>query len=279
MNIKIVADSSCDLNDKLENELNIETVPLTIEIDGVRYKDDKNLDVKKMLDDMEKSPNTPKTSCPSPKDFMDSYGGDEDSVFAVTLSSALSGTYNSAVLAKDIFKEKIGNKFVHVFDSLSASIGETLVSLKISQMAKESYDNSEIVEKVTNYINEMKTFFVLESLENLIKAGRIGTIKGKIASVLSIKPIMEGNKDGEISKVETVRGTKKALRRLVDIIGEQGEKLEEKILGIAHCDCPQRAEKLRTQIEKKYNFKDIIVVETAGLSSVYANRGGIIISF
>lgn len=278
MNFKIVADSSCDLNEDLKKKMNIDLVPLTIEIDGKRYIDDENLNVNEMLQEMKKSPMAPKTSCPSPNDFIKAFKAEGD-IFAVTLSSKLSGTYNSAILAKNMIKEEISNKFIHVFDSLSASVGETLVSLKIIEIARRNYDRINIIQKVNQYIKEMKTFFVLESLDNLVKSGRMSALTGKVASILSIKPIMRGSDEGTIEKLETTRGTKKAFRRLVEIIGEQGERLEEKILGIGHCNCIERAKKIKNDILERYNFRDIIIVDMAGLSSVYANEGGIVISF
>src|SRR5699024_8838655 len=175
--------------------------------------------------------------------------------------------------------EQSKEKFIHVFDSLSASIGETLISMKINELIEKKFDKFDIIEEVEGYIEDMKTFFVLESLDNLVKAGRISKLLSHIGSILSIKPIMGANDDGTIRLVEKTRGKKRAFKRLVEVIGEQGEKLEEKILGIAHCNAPEKAEKLKKQIEEMYNFKEVIIVETAGLSSAYANDGGIIIAF
>ncbi|EOC99463.1 DegV family protein [Caldisalinibacter kiritimatiensis] len=278
MKIKIVADSSCDLNEKLSEKLNIDLVPLNIRIGDENYIDDENLDLRTLLNKMNNSRLAPQTSSPSPQAFIEKFK-EKEKVFVVTLSSALSSTYNNAVLAKSMILEEVENKFVHVFDSLSASVGETLVCMKISELAENNLNELEIVEKVNKYIKDMKTFFVLESLENLIKAGRMSRLKGHIASALSIKPIMGGNDEGKIKLVDKVRGSKRALRRLVEIIGEQGERLEEKVLGIAHCNCLEKAQKVKEKVEEKYNFKDIVIVEMSGLSSVYANEGGIVIAF
>lgn len=278
MSVKVVADSSCDLNEDLRKELGITLVPLTLQIGENFYRDDESLDVKAMLKEMAECPTHAKTACPSPNDFMKAFEGPE-SVFAVTLSSALSGTYESAVLARKMLLENAEGKFIHVFDSFSASIGETLISIKILELAKKSYDNLQIVEKVNEYIKSMKTFFLLESLDNLMKNGRLGKVKGRIASLLNIKPVMGATDDGNIKLVESVRGYQRAFMRFVDIIGEQGEKLEEKVIGIAHVNCRERAEEFKRELMKKYKFKDIIIVETAGLSSVYANQGGIIVAF
>lgn len=278
MAVKIVADSCCDLNQDLIEKMNIKIAPLTIQLEGQEYRDDEHLDIDNFIARMRESSEAPKTACPSPKEFMDAYLG-EESVFVVTLSSALSGTYKSAVLAKDMFIEEIGKKFIHVFDSFSASVGETLISLKISEVAKWGLEDSQIIEKVNDYIKGMKTFFMLETLENLVKAGRISPLVAKVTSILNVKPIMAGTEEGNIRAHEKVIGQKRAFKRFVDIIGEEGTNLEDKILGIAHCNCLEKAMEFKNEVLKRYNFKDIIIVKTAGISTVYANEGGLIIAF
>ncbi len=279
MKYKLIADSSLDLTEELQDKLRVNLVPFKIDVDEKFFIDDKDLDYMGLIDAMKASPNPIRTSCPSPGDFADLLRDEEaDTFFTVTISSKLSGTYNSAILAQNMVKEEGTNKFFHVFDSKSASIGETLVAIKIQELIEEKIGNFEIVEKVEKYISEMKTFFILESLDNLIKNGRISKTKGLIANVLNLKPIM-GAKDGEIELVENNRGMKKGLKRLVEVIGEKGEKFEEKILAISHANAPQRAQELKNEIEKKYKFKDIILVKQAGLSTAYANDGGIILVF
>ncbi|MGJ0846250.1 DegV family protein [Tissierella praeacuta] len=278
MNYKIVADSSCDLNEELKQRLNISLVPFKIDIDNKKFIDNEEINMVELIDAMKSSPNPIRTSCPSPGDFVMEYKN-ADNIFAITISGKLSGTYNSAVLAKDMAKEEEPDKFIHVFDSKSASVGETLVAMKIQELIEKKLNNFEIVEKVEKYINGMKTYFVLENLDNLIKNGRISKTKGLIANVLNLKPIMGEDGEGNIKLVENVRGTKKAFKRLVEIIGETGEKFEEKILAISHVNAFEKAEELKKEIQKRYNFKDIILVKTAGLSSAYANDGGIILVF
>lgn len=278
MNSRIVADSGCDFNEELKQMMDVTVVPLTLKVDGHEYRDDENLNVKEFLKIMKASLTSPQTSCPSPADFMDVFKEGENN-FVVTLSSQLSATYSSAILAKEMFLEKYGNTFIHVFDSLSASVGETLVCMKLFEAIKGNLQANEVVEKVNNYIKEMKTFFVLESLDNLVKAGRMSKIAGTIASTFSIKPVMRASDTGTLVPVEKVRGTKKALSRLVEIIGEQGERLEEKIIAISHCNSLERAEQVRDEIKKRYNFKEVIIVEAGGLVSVYANQDGIVVAF
>lgn len=278
MTIKIVVDSCCDLNDEIKRNMNVSIVPLTIEVDEKIFKDDETLNIDEFLNVMKKSKQCPKTSCPSPSEFIKHYMGDE-SIFVVTLSSALSGTFKSALMAKDIFKEEVKDKFIHVFDSKSASIGETLVSIKIDELIKKGISELEIVERVEEYIKGMKTFFMLNTLENLVKAGRVSPLIAKVTSILSMKPIMAGTSEGTIKIHEKVIGAQKSFKRFVEIIGEQGENLENKILGIAHCNCLDKALEFKNEVLKRYNFKDIIIAPTAGISTVYANEGGLVIAF
>ncbi|ERJ12043.1 DegV family protein [Haloplasma contractile] len=278
MAVKIVADSSCDLTEEMKKEMNIELVPLSLQLGDRIYIDNEQLDVMEYIRDMKNHPTSPKTACPSPQDFLNAYEGD-DAIFGVTLSSELSGTYNSAVLAKNIYLDEQKEKFIHIFDSKGASSTETLISLKINELVKKGLDNLKIVEKVEEYIKEMKTFFLLESLEHLAKAGRLKPFIAKIATLFSIKPIMGATEEGTIKLVEKVRGYKKAFKKFVDTIGKEGSNLEEKVLSIAHCNCPERAVKFKEEVEKLYNFKDIVIVEMAGLSSTYADDGGLVIAF
>lgn len=278
MKIRIVADSSCDLTPEMKSNLGIQLVPLSLRLEDKEYIDNENLNIKEYLEAMKSCKTPPKTSSPAPNDFLESYQGD-GSVFVVTLSSNLSGTYNSALVARNLYLDQESDKFIHVFDSKTASVGETLISLKIHELAKLQLAETEIVEKVTKFIREMKTFFLLESIEHLSKAGRINPIVAKAASILSIKPIMGADDEGNIKLVEKVRGYKKAFERFVETIGEEGSNLEQKVLGIAHCNCFERAVQFKEEVLKKYNFKDIFIVEMAGLSSTYADDGGLVIAF
>ncbi|MTI66218.1 MAG: DegV family protein [Firmicutes bacterium] len=273
MSINIIADSGCDLNNEIRKKLNLSIVPLTIELNNSEFLDDSNLNMKKFLNFMKKSPTAPKTASPSPIKFINNFSK-SDTNLVVTLSSKISSTYNNAILAKDS-----DNSSVHVFDSLSASVGETLVCLKINELYNKNMTTPNIVKKVNDYINEMETFFLLDSLDNLIKSGRVNKIKGKLASILSIRPIMGATEEGTIKLIEKARGKKKSFKRLIDLIGEKGDNLEEKILGIAHCNCLDKAKKLKEEAIRNYNFKDVIIVKMGGVISSYANENGILIAF
>ncbi len=275
---KIVAGSSCDMTEDMQKELGVSLVAFKITIDGEEYLDDENLDVLQMIDRMNKSKEQTRTACPAPGDFLKSYEG-EDDIFVVTISKHLSGAYNAAKIAKDMYKEKNPEKKIHIFDSESASAGETAVVLKLREEIEAGHDFNTIVSNVNIYISELKTFFILESLNNLIKNGRISKAAGLIANVLNFKPIMQDNGKGEISLYEKVRGNKRAFRTLVDAIGKEGMKSDGRRMVITHVNAYERASKLRDEIIKRYNFKEIILVQTKGLCSVYADDGGIVVVY
>jgi DegV family protein with EDD domain len=278
MTYKVVADSSCDLTPELKQELKINLVPLKLQIKDHIYVDDETLDIKAYIKAMNESHEAPKSACPSPQDFIDSYQG-EEAIFGITLSKELSGTYQSAMLARDLYLEDEQNKLIHIFNSKSASAGETLIALKIQELADAGKTNEEIIDEVESFISGMKTFFLLESLEHLAKNGRLNPIIAKLASFLSIKVIAGASKEGSIQLEEKIRGYKKAFKRFVDTIGKYGEDFSQKTLVIAHCNCLDRANDFKSEVEQKYNFKQIVVVPMAGLSSTYADDGGLVIAF
>lgn len=274
--IKIIADSSLDLNDALESKLDIHKVPFKLYIEEEEIVDDETLDVVEFISKMKKSAKLPRTACPSPNDFLEMFKG-EDDVFGITISSKLSGTYNSAMLAKDMLLEEV-KKNIHIFDSKSASVGQTLIGLKITEMIEQHLGFDKIVEDVENYIKNMKTYFISESLDNLIKNGRIPSWKGRLAMALKIKPIMTAT-DGDIELFERVRGSNKAFERLANIILETSENVSEKVLAISHVNNPERAKSLKARIEELCDFKEVVIVPTHGLTSLYCDDQGIILAF
>lgn len=278
LDFKVIVDSGCDLNEEIRSQNPIQTVPLNLVLGETHYTDDDNLDLRFFLKEMKNSPVSPQSASPSPSKFMRCFE-EANSIFVVTLSSKISSTYNNALIAKDIFLEQQGQRFIHVFDSLSASVGETLVSLKIIELARENLRNSEIIDRVNQYIKEMRTYFLLDSLDHLIKSGRLSRFAGTLATWLSVKPILGASDEGTIDLVKKVRGSKKAFHRFIDIIEEKGETLEDKVLGIAHCNCLDKALLLKEEILARYRFREVIIVEMGPTISAYADEGGLLIAF
>lgn len=284
MRYKIVIDSCGELTDTLKKDPHYENVALELDVDDYHILDDAGFDQREFLEKVKESPNCPKSSCPPPARFMDAFGSDTEHVYMVTLSSQLSGSYNSAMLAKELYAEQqenleeSGRTKIHVFDSRSASIGETLIGMKIQEYEEAGFSFEEVIEKVDSYIAEMNTFFVLESLETLRKNGRLSNLKAMIATALNIKPVMGSTDIGSIQQLGQARGMNKALESMVEKMLSVTKNCEQKVLAIAHCNCPDRAKRVRERIEKLAHFKNIVIVDTAGVSSMYANDGGVILA-
>ncbi len=276
MSYKVIIDSCGELTKEMKESGCFETAPLTIDVNGHHIVDDETFDQAQFLQWVAQSPECPKSSCPSPERYMEGYHCDAERVYAVTLSSELSGSYNSAVLGKNLYTEEYGEKDIYVFNSRSASIGETLIGLKIKECEDQGMSFEEVVETVEAYIASQHTYFVLESLETLKKNGRLTGIKALVASALNIKPIMGSTPEGSIQQLGQTRGIKKALLKMIDQLIEDGGDTKDKILAISHCNCKERAEEVKKTILAKSEFKDVILVDTAGISSMYASDGGVI---
>lgn len=277
MAYKIVADSCCDVTDRMKAEKGITLVPLTIEVDGEFFVDDDTMDVEAFLKKQSSSKTVSKSACPSPEAYLQAFKGEED-VFGITISAKLSGSYASAMLAKDLYLEEYPAKNIHIFDSKGASSTEVAIAFKIEELAKQGFSFDEIVEQVEKYIEELNTVFVLQKLDNLEKSGRLSLMQSKIASVLNINLILGAN-DGEIELMQKARGVKKAIEKMINMISELGGDVTQKRLVIAHCQAAEYAKMAMEKAKEKYNFKDIIVVATRGLSSNYANAGGLILAY
>ena len=278
MSYKIVVDSCCELPNELKKDLRFETVPLTL-IVGDKYEkeDDENFNQKEFLEIVAASSECAKSACPSPERYMNAYKTDAEHVYVVTLSSQLSGSYNSAVVGKDLYHENFGEKDIYVVDSKSASGGETQLVLKLVEWEEQGFSFKEITQKIEEYVQNMNTYFVLENLDTLRKNGRLSGVKSIVASTLNIKPVM-GAENGNIIQLGQCIGMKKALAKMVEIAAKEMVAPETKSLIITHCNNIKAAESVKTQLEAKASFKQVIIMDTAGLSSLYANDGGIIIT-
>ena len=283
MSYKIIGDSCCDLTQKYKEDPHFALVPLTLQVDDAYIRDDETFDQAKFLQMIRESKAVQKSACPSPEDFIAAYQGEEEMVFVVTLSQHLSGTYNSAVLARNLFYEENpqSTKKIHVFSSDSACCGESLIAFRIQEMAEGGAGFEEIVQEVGAFRDHMHTYFVLETLDFLRKNGRLTGLAAILASALNIKPVM-GADHGVIVKLSQARGIAKALNKLCDTVVEEavrsGVDTKNRILGIVHCNCPERAQSVKELICSRLSFKDVYVAPAAGVSSLYAGDGGIVVA-
>lgn len=277
MSYKIVVDSCCDLPVEYRKNPKFEVVPLILEIDGNVIVDDDTFNQADYLAKVAASENCAKTACPSPELYMNAYDCDADDVYVVTLSSKLSGSYNSALLGKDLFHEEKGDKNIHIIDSLSACCGEANIALKAMELAESGLPFNEVVIEVEKYRDEMATYFVLDSLDTLRKNGRLTGMKALVATTLNIKPVCIGAR-GEIMQKSQGIGIRKALVKMTEIVASEIENPEEKRLMITHVNCYERACVVRDLILKKVPFKEALIVDAAGVSTTYAGDGGIVVT-
>ncbi len=275
---RILIDSCGELTEEMKASGHFVSVPLTLQVDGAEIIDDETFDQADFLARVAASPTGPKSACPSPDLYMQSMEGPYDHVYAVTLSAQLSGSYNSAVLASELFAEQKGDEApkIHIFDSKSASIGQTLIGMKIAECEEAGMTFEEVISTVDAYIESQHTFFVLESLDALRKNGRLSGLKAAIVTALNIKPVMGSTEIGSIQQLGQGRGMNRALDKMIECMKEVTTDFSERVVAISHCNCPERAASVVERLNKVANFKKIFVLDTRGVSSLYASDGGII---
>ena len=277
---KVLVDSGCDISSAVIDHENcsLSHIPLNLQVDETVYLDDESLDIEAYLQHMASSAVGVKTSAPSPELFLERFKAAADNVFVVTLSSKLSATYQSAMTAKRMYMEEYGKKLIHVFDSLTASVGEGVIAMKISELLeKGTHSFEEIVEQVNQFMEGARTYFILDKYDNLVKTGRINPYIAKIAGFLSVKPVC-GAHEGEIKMLDKARGYSKAVSKMIELIKANTPDLEERIVAISHCKCYEKAVQLKDEVLKHLKVKDVLIEECRGLVATYANRGGVVLA-
>ncbi len=269
----IVSDSSLDLSKFVDNETQI--VPFKIDLDGKTYVDDSKLDIKEFIEKMLNCSSF-KTSCPSPNDYYEAFKKKGD-VFCITITSKLSGSFNSAILAKNMIQEEIAKR-IKIIDSGSASPGLALIYLELKKYISLNMSFDDISKRIDEYAKKLETLFVLDSLENLRKAGRLSNLKAIIAKKLNIVPVMQAN-NGFIEKVAQARGKKKAFDKLVQLIEVKSKGKEELNIIVSHAGNIEQAEKLKESIIKRLNPNSIMVISMNALNTMYSDYKGVIVSF
>ena len=294
MSYRIVIDSCCDMPEPYKNDPHFLSVPLTLEVGDDIIIDDETFDQLDFLAKVAAYPKSPKSSCPSPAAYAEAYECDADRIYVVTLSSKLSGSYNSALVGKEMYLDDNDFKPIYVCDSESASVGETQIAMKIMEYEEQGgMTFAQIVSKIEDFRNRQHTYFVLDNLDTLRKNGRLSGVKALIASTLSIKPVMAGDCGSIVQKAQAVgikryrdlvlfqHGRKRSGQpegRLVLVFIKIIAAIPEKTLYISHCNNPERAEFVKAALLERCNPKSITVLNTGGISSMYANDGGIIVT-
>ena len=248
MSYRVIVDSCGELTDEMKQSGMFVSAALTMQVGEYHIIDDETFDQADFLKKVAECPESPKSSCPSPE------------------------------LGRNLYFEEYGEKDIYVFNSCSASIGETLIALKIQECEEAGMDFQTVIDTVEAYIEGQHTYFVLENLDTLRKNGRLTGIKALVAGALNIKPVMGSTPEGTICQKAQARGMKKALVKMADYVEQETENAREKVLAISHCNCEQRAKDFEKILLEKMEVKKSIIVDTAGISSMYANDGGIIVA-
>lgn len=279
MSFKIIVDSCCDLTAAQLLQGPFLRVPLTVSLAGEDIVDDETFDQAHLILLMRESPEPPKTACPSPAQYLDAFErAAADDLYVVTLSALLSGSHNAAAQARAIWLEDHPNAHIHIFNSCSAAAGEVAVALKLLETAGSGRDFQTVVGEVSRYIASMTTYFVLEDLDHLRKNGRLTGALALVTEALRIKLLMGATPEGQIKKVGQALSVKQALTRMVSLMaadpGHTG-----KTLSIVHCNNLDRAFFVRELVQKSCHFKDILISEARGVTTVYANDGGVVAAY
>ena len=282
MKYKIIADSCCEFLPEWENDDRFQRIPLGLELDGKIIMDDDSFKQEDFLREVAMAKNCPKSFCPSPEQYFEAMDNDADMVFVFTLSSKVSGSFNSAAVGRSMAiararEEGRGRRKIFVCDSKSASGGETQLVIRCKQLLDEGRDFGDICLKLMFMRNQMKTFFVLDNLETLKKNGRLTGAKALATTALNIKPIMTVL-DGEIRQAGTGIGTHKAYEKMVEELNELIKHSDTRTVIISQCNAYERAIEIKKLIEDTFKVKRVIIMDTKGISTMYANDGGVIVT-
>lgn len=275
--IKLITDGSCDLSKDIIEKYNIEVIGLNVSFGDETFVGGVEIDNDTFYKRMGESKELPKTSCPSPEKFMESYNCEEDNILVLTLASNLSGTYSTARLARDMFIEENPNKRIEIIDTLNGCAGQGNLVVKAAQMREEGKSFEEIVETIEKLKHEVIHYGTLETLENAIKGGRVSPLKAAIVNAFNFKVIVE-IKNGEVKPVDKARGEVNSLKKVVESVLKLSGDTSDKILSIAHANCPEKALKVREMLEKENQFKKVMISEVGPVMGTYSAKGAILVS-
>jgi DegV family protein with EDD domain len=273
--LHVVTDSSCDIPNALLERYAITLIPMSVDIDGVDYLEGVDITPAEFFEKMARSPDLPKTSQPAPAAFAEAFDAlaGKGQVLCVTVSSKLSGTYQSACLAT-----QLSGADVTVFDSLNASLGHGLQVLKACELAAAGRTLDEIVAELTAYRDGLNTLVLLNTLENIVRGGRLSRFQGSVGKVLDIRVLLH-NEDGEVVLLEKVHGRRKLMERALQTLRELRPDLSGRDVGITHFSNREDTDTLVRAVIECCHPRGFVINEMGSSMAAYAGEGGIILSF
>lgn len=275
--IKVFTDSAADIPKQLADELDITVIPIKLHMDGETYIDGVTLKAEDFYNRLPDASDFPTTSQPSPMDFCDAYRKvlEQDTdveVLSIHLSSALSGTYQSAVLAKSMLEED--GLDVTIMDSQSATYGLGMVVVAAARAAKEGKSLNECIKVAQYYIDHQKIIFTVDTLEYIQKGGRIGKAAALVGTLLNIIPILSLNEQGEVISVDKVRGKGKVLQRVIELM-QQNVAVGPVSVGVLHGNNEPGANRWLDKLKELYDVKECVITCLGPSIGTHAGPGAI----
>lgn len=272
--VKILADSSADL--LALSRVPFASVPLKIITDKKEYVDDDRLSVERMVNDLKVYKGRSSTSCPNAEDWLAAFGDAED-IYCVTITGTLSGSYNAAVTAKELYEEAHPDRRVFVFNSLSAGAELKLILEKIEEWVVSGMDFEEICKATVAYKQRTGLVFMLESMRNLANNGRVSPVVAKVAGLIGIRVVGKASDKGDLEPMEKCKGQAKAITALLEHMTKLG--YEGGRVTIAHCFNAECGTRLKDLIKEKFPKAFVSIYPCRGLCSFYAEAGGLLVGF
>ncbi|SCJ27533.1 DegV domain-containing protein SAV1425 [uncultured Clostridium sp.] len=278
-NMRVIIEGSTDFPKELLDKMGVKVVGINIAFGDENYIGGVDISEETFYEKMRGCKELPKTSSPSPEKFIEMFDCEEEEILIITLTSKLSSTYSSAVLAKNIYLEHNpgANKRIAVVDSLSGSIGVGLMVYKANKLIQEGKSLKEVTEYLENIKTDLAFYGVLNTLDNAIKGGRVNPIAGKLINALNFKVIIEIS-EGVVKPIDKARGESNSVKKLLEIVKNNVNDTTNKTLVIGHSNCEEKAYKIAKQIEENYEYKDIIISSIGPVMGTYTSEGAILIA-
>ncbi|GGM34277.1 DegV family protein [Paraliobacillus quinghaiensis] len=280
MQIQLITDSSADLPIELKEKLKIKTIPLYVHFGKKQYASDE-LDTFTYFKKIREATDFPISSAPGPHVYYELFKEvpKDQAIIFMGISAGISSAYNNAVMAMNLLLEEQPERKIEVINTKTASPGLILLLDEAGKRIEDGYNFDELVKHLYDRVEHTATFFILKTVENLVRGGRLDKVKGAIAKTLNIKLLLYADKNGRVEVMEKIRGDKKSIRRFIAQIGEYVSSAEDKVITLTHCQAIDRANHIIEEINKKYSFKQTILSEIGPVISTHAGEGGIVISF
>ncbi|WP_270235567.1 DegV family protein [Streptococcus anginosus] len=278
MTWKIVADSGCDYRtiENLAVDTLFESVPLTIQVGNEIFIDNAQLNIDNMMEKMYTTSSASKSACPNPDDYMKAFDG-ASNIFVVTITGTLSGSYNSAQVAKRLYLEDHPDVNIHIIDTLSAGGENDLIIKKLNLLIGQGLSYEEVIKEITTYQTKTKLLFVLAKVDNLVKNGRLSKLLGAVVGLLNIRMVGEASQDGKLELLQKARGAKKSLVAAFDELIKAGYAGGQII--IAHRNNPKFCQQFSEMVRERFPQAVIEVIPTSGLCSFYAEENGLLMGY